>query len=176
MCFCLSDKVLYTEKCAGIKCYQITMSTCMVVRISRIFCLDQWWFPAAWMNFLLQCKDLKCIVWGALSVRIRVKHRSTLFTPAPPPPLATVHWTKGKTGIGTGFTGLAKSLAYCVQKLLRLGFDTRLHRIELSESGVGIRKKGFPKKLRNSLGEKGYENFTTKVSMFSHEKSCQQFS
>ncbi len=37
-----------------------------IVRISRISCLDQWWFPAAWINFLLQCKGLKSMVWGGL--------------------------------------------------------------------------------------------------------------
>jgi hypothetical protein len=24
---------------------------CVVVRTSRIFCLDPWWYPATWMNF-----------------------------------------------------------------------------------------------------------------------------
>jgi hypothetical protein len=27
------------------------------VRYGRIFCLDPWWSPAAWMNFLLQCNE-----------------------------------------------------------------------------------------------------------------------
>jgi hypothetical protein len=57
---------------------------------------------------------------------------------------------------------LARSLAYSVQKLRRLEFDTRVHRNELSESGIGIRKKSYPKKLRNLPGEKGYEKLTTK--------------
>ncbi len=53
-----------------------------------------------------------------------------------------------------------------MQQLRRLGFDTRVHQNKLSESGLGIQKKSVPKKLRNSLGEKGYEKLTTKVGMF----------
>jgi hypothetical protein len=30
----------------------INMGQGRSVRTSRVFCLDQWWSPAAWMNFL----------------------------------------------------------------------------------------------------------------------------
>jgi hypothetical protein len=34
----------------------ITVGT-VSVRTSRIFCLDPWWSPATWMDFLLQCSE-----------------------------------------------------------------------------------------------------------------------
>jgi hypothetical protein len=46
-----------------------------------------------------------------------------------------------KTGIKTGFAGLAKSLAYCVQKRSSLGFDARgSPPRRTKQSGLDIRK------------------------------------
>ena len=45
-----------------------------------------------------------------------------------------------KTGIKTGFAGLAKSLAYCVQKRSSLGFDARGSPRRIKQSGLDIRK------------------------------------
>ena len=56
-----------------------------------------------------------------------VKLRFYLFTLDPPPPStpSPLSVEEKKTGIKTGFAELAKSVAYCVQKLSRLGFDAR---------------------------------------------------
>ncbi len=48
-----------------------------------------------------------------------------IFDPPPPPTPSPLSVEQKKTGIRTGFAGLAKSLAYCVQKLSKLGFDAR---------------------------------------------------
>ena len=76
------------------------------VRISRIFCLDQWWFPAAWMNFSLQCRGWRVQFGRALSVKKSVfKHRSTLVSSPSPSPAPSRHCplNKRKTiGLGQG--------------------------------------------------------------------------
>jgi hypothetical protein len=111
-----------------------------------------------------------------------VKYRSTLFTldppPPPPPPLAIVHRTKGKTGIRTGFAGLAKSLAYCVQKHSRLGFDARGTPRRMKQKRVENSKVEFSEKAEKFVKtKKGYEKLTAKPGMFlAQKKSCQQFS
>jgi hypothetical protein len=101
------------------------------------------------MNYSLQCRiSRKCGLWGLIGEDSCIYKMSIE--------------QKGQTGIERGFTGLAKSLAYNVRKFRTPGFITRVHRNELSESGIGIQKKSLPKKLRNSPGEKGYEKVDSK--------------
>ncbi len=121
-------------------------------------------------------KDLESVVWGALVREDSWLNKDPPSSPPPPPRSPLSIEQKGKTGIKTGFAGLARSLAYNVRKFCRLGLDTRVHRNELSESGIGIRKKSLPKKLRIRRAKGSPQKLTLKMGMFSHEKSCQRFS
>ncbi len=98
--------------------------------------------------------------------------------PPPPPPLAIVRCTKGKTGIRTGFAGLAKSLAYCVQKLSRLGFDARGTPRWMKQKRVENSKAKFYERAEKFVETKeGCKKLTAKTGyVLAQKKSCQQFS
>ena len=67
------------------------------------------------------------------------------FTLDPPPPStpSPLFVENGKTGIKTGFAVLAKSLAYCVQKLSNPGFDARVTPIRIKQGRVKFESKDF---------------------------------
>ncbi len=73
---------------------------------------------------------------------------------------------------------MAKSLAYCVQKLSRLGFETRGTPRRMKQKRVEDSKVGFSEKAEKFVKtEKEYEKLTAKLGMFlAQKKSCQQFS
>ncbi len=65
------------------------------------------------------------------------------LTPTPSP----LSVEEKKTGIRTGFAELAKSLAYCVQKLSRLGFDVRGTPKRMKQKRVGNSKVRFHERI-----------------------------
>ncbi len=80
------------------------------------------------VNFVTQCADQPYIFSWPMVISSSVNEFSWLnidstlshLTPRPPPPLHHCLLKNGKTGIKTGFTVLAKSLACCVQKIKQI--------------------------------------------------------
>jgi hypothetical protein len=71
-----------------------------------------------------------------------------IFDPPPHPPTPSLlSVEQKKTGIRTGFTELAKSLAYCVQKLSRLGFNARGTPRRIKQKRVNNSKARFHEKV-----------------------------
>ncbi len=107
------------------------------------------------------------------------KHRSTLVSyPSPPRPLLPLSIEqKEKQGVRAGFAGLAKSLAYCVQKHGRLGFDTRGTPTRLKQKRVKNSKVEFSEKAEKFVRRKGVREVGGKSGyVLSTQKSCRQFS
>jgi hypothetical protein len=68
-------------------------------------------------------------------------------------------------GLGQGWLVWRNRWHIVCRKHRRLGFDTRGTPKRLKQKRVK-NSKVVPKKLRNSLGEKGYEKLAAKVGMF----------
>ena len=85
---------------------------------------------------------------GPYRCEFLVKLRFYPFTLDPPPPStpSPLFVEEKKTGIKTGFAGLAKSLAYCVQKRSSLGFDARGSPRRKSKADWTFESKDFMKK------------------------------
>jgi hypothetical protein len=76
-----------------------------------------------------------------------------------------------KTGIKTGFAELAKSLAYYVQKLSRLGFDARGTPRGVKQKRVGISKARFHERIGEFVETKEWcKKLFAKRGMFQHRK------
>jgi hypothetical protein len=77
-----------------------------------------------------------------------------------------------KTGIRTGFAELAKSLAYCVQKLSRLGFDARGTPRRMKQKRVRNSKARFHERGERFVETKeGYKKLSAKTGdVFAQEK------
>jgi hypothetical protein len=82
------------------------------------------------MNFSLQCKGLKSIIWAGLISEKSVFKRA-------------------------GFAGLAKPLAYCVQKHHRLECDTRGTQKRLKQKRVKNSKVESSEKAEKFVRRKG---------------------
>ncbi len=77
-----------------------------------------------------------------------------------------------KTGIKTGFAELAKSLAYCVQKLSRLGFDARGTPRRVKQKRVRNSKVRFHESIGEFIETKEWcKNLLAKTEYVSAQKS-----
>ncbi len=103
-----------------------------------------------------------------------VKHRFYRFTFDPPTP-SPLSVEQKKTGIRTGFAELAKSVAYCVRKLSRLGFDARDTPRWMKQKRVRNSKARFYERVGEFFETKeGYKKLLAKTGyVLAQKKSCQ---
>ncbi len=97
---------------------------------------------------------------------------SHLTPPIPPPSPRHCPLKRRKTGIKTGFAELAKSLAYCVQKLSRLGFDARGTPRRVKQKRVRNSKVRFHERIGEFVETKEwYKKLLAKTGYVSAQKS-----
>ena len=137
----------------------LSRSRKVAVRTSRIFCLDRWWSPAAWMNFLLQCsvKSWEVYFGRVLSVKKSVfKLRSS---PTPPhPPASSRHCPLNKRksiGLGQGSLVWQNRWHIVCRKHRRLGFDTRGTPKRLKQKRIKNLNVEFSEKAEKFVMRKG---------------------